>query len=255
MNTILSIHPKEETEKIVSFLKKTFQKQGIANAVIALSGGIDSTTSFYLLKLAIPPKHIYVTYLPYFSSHSPLLQKLMAEANIPNSNFFDLPINQVVAAHKQALHVEDKDSVRLGNIMARTRMIFTYDIAKKLNALVCGTENKSEHLLGYFTRFGDEASDVEPILHLYKTQVYELAKYLGVPQEIIDQKPTAGLWHGQTDEEEFGFSYKEADWVLYYFFEQKLSIEEITAKGFSNARKVIKRAKDNQYKHKTPYFL
>jgi NAD+ synthase len=139
--------------------------------------------------------------------------------------------------------------------MARVRMILLYDLAKKHNALVCGTENKSEYLLGYFTRFGDAASDFEPIQHLYKTQVYQLASSLGVPKNIIKKTPTAGLWHGQTDEGEFGFSYKEADEVLFYYYDKKLKLEEIKNKGFKNAEKIIKFSLKNSYKHHAPYTL
>ncbi len=154
--------------------------------------------------------------------------------------------------------VEGHDSsevnrVRLGNIMTRIRMILLYDLAKKHNALVCGTENRSEYLLGYFTRFGDQASDFEPIQHLYKTQVYELARFLGLPKNIIQKTPTAGLWHGQTDEGEFGFTYKEADIVLSYYYDKKLKLEEIKSMGFKNAEKIIAYSLKNAYKHHAPY--
>ena len=127
--------------------------------------------------------------------------------------------------------------------------------SKKYKALVVGTENRSENLLGYFTRFGDQASDVEPIEHLYKTEVYALAKHLGVPQPIIDQSPTAGLWIGQTDEGEFGFTYEEADKVLHLAVDQKVPVEEIIEKGFRNAEKILEWRKRNLFKHETPYTL
>ncbi|EKE14036.1 MAG: hypothetical protein ACD_12C00699G0001 [uncultured bacterium] len=144
------------------------------------------------------------------------------------------------------------DKIRLGNIMARVRMIILFDLAKQLNALVCGTENKSEKLLGYFTRFGDAASDIEPISHLYKTQIYQLAKYLKVPEEIIKQSPTAGLWNGQTDEDDFGFTYEEADQVLYLYHDRGQDINLIK-KGFKNAEKIINRLFSNKFKLLTPY--
>jgi NAD+ synthase len=134
-------------------------------------------------------------------------------------------------------------------------MIVLFDLAKKYNALVVGTENKSENLLSYFTRFGDQASDIEPIEHLYKTQVYELAKHLGVPKEIIKQNPSAGLWANQTDEGEFGFTYAEADQVLYLAVEKHMSVEEITAQGYPNAEKILAWRERNLFKHKTPYTL
>jgi NAD+ synthase len=108
-------------------------------------------------------------------------------------------------------------------------------------------------LLGYFTRFGDEASDFEPIQHLYKTQVYELAKSLGVPRSVIEKTPSANLWQNQTDEGEFGFTYEEADKVLYLFFEKEKSLEEIEKSGFKDAGKIINFAKKNSYKHHAPY--
>ena len=137
--------------------------------------------------------------------------------------------------------------------MARIRMIFLYDLAKKHNALVCGTENKSEFYLGYFTRFGDEASDFEPIRHLYKTQIYQLADYLNLPKKIVSQSPTAGLWIGQTDEKDFGFSYQEADMVLNLYLDQKKSLEEITSKNFPHGKKIIARVSKNSFKHLSPY--
>jgi NAD+ synthase len=110
-------------------------------------------------------------------------------------------------------------------------------------------------LLGYFTRFGDGASDIEPIGHLYKTQVYQLAKYLGVPQTIMNQKPSAGLWSGQTDETEFGFTYEEADQVLFLHFDTKMSTEKIIKMGYKNAKKIMRHVKKNEFKRKTPYYV
>ncbi len=141
--------------------------------------------------------------------------------------------------------------------MVRMRMILLYDLSKKYNALVLGTENKTEHLLGYFTRFGDEASDIEPLQNLYKTQVKQLASYLGVPEEIIKKPPTAGMWQGQTDEGEFGFTYEEADQILSLWHDKKADREVIIKAGFSpdTVDKVIKRVTDNSFKHNLPYTL
>lgn len=149
------------------------------------------------------------------------------------------------------------NKVRLGNIMARVRMIYLFDMAKAINALVVGTENKTENMLGYFTRFGDSASDLEPIASLYKTQVWEAAKILGIPEKIITKAPTAGLWENQTDEDELGFTYKEADQVLYYHFDEKLPVEKIVEKGIDRnvIEKVLETVKKNGFKQKTPYLF
>lgn len=240
-----AINPEKEKKQIVQFIKQTLQKEGFQNVVIGVSGGVDSTTSLYLLKEAIPLKNIFPVHLYYFN---PDLEF--------EENAYHLSIKSIVDKLAKTLGVQPlKDSIRLGNIMARVRMILLYDLAKKHQALVCGTENRSEYHLGYFTRFGDEASDFEPIRHLYKTQVYQLASYLGVPKTVIDKKPTAGLWAEQTDEGEFGFSYKEADPVLYLYFDKKISLEEIKNRDLPNAEKIINFALKNQYKHHAPYIL
>lgn len=249
---VLKIDAKKETEKIIKFIKKTLHEHGFQKVVIAASGGVDSTTALYLLRKALEPKNIIVVNLPYFSVSSDV-PKIAAKLAIPKVNVNTISIKKMVDTFIGQF--KTRDQIRVGNIMARVRMIVLYDIAKKYNALVCGTENKSEYYLAYFTRFGDEASDFELIRHLYKTQVYELAKYLGVSKEVIEQKPTAGLWQGQTDEDEFGFSYKEADQVLYYYFERKLSLPAIEKKGFMNTRKIINWAKQNSYKHHVPYTI
>lgn len=248
----MNIDAKKETKKITEFIRKILKKHGFKKVLIAASGGIDSTTSLYLLRKSLDPENIIIVHLPYFSI-SQNVSKITTSLGIPKANVHTISIKTMVDRFIEEL--KTRDQIRVGNIMARVRMIVLYDLAKKYNALVCGTENKSEYYLAYFTRFGDEASDFEPIRHLYKTQVYELAKYLGVPKEVIEQKPTAGLWQGQTDEDEFGFSYKDADQVLYYYFERKLSIPEIEKKGFRNAKKIIDWTKQNSYKHHVPYIV
>lgn len=259
MNTNLTIDPKNETEKIVRFLRQTLKRQGFDHVVIGASGGIDSTTSLYLLKETMPAKNIFPVHLHYFESSPTKLNEILNSIRIPLKNRLFISIKTVVDAIANKQHITNYESqenkIRLGNIMARIRMIFLYDLAKKNHALVCGTENRSEHYLAYFTRFGDEASDFEPILRLYKTQVYQLAKYLGVLRPIIKKTPTAGLWEEQTDEGEFGFTYQEADQVLCLYFDEKLSINEIKKRGLKNAEKIIAWVKQNAYKHHTPYTL
>ncbi|MGA2967899.1 MAG: NAD+ synthase [Candidatus Levyibacteriota bacterium] len=254
-NSLAKINPEFENKKIVQFIKNTLVKQKIEKTVIGISGGIDSATSLYLLNNSVPLKNIIVVTLPYFDNQLEDIDELINSINLPKENLQIIQIKPIVDEIVKALDIRYSDIVRTGNVMARVRMIALYDLAKKNNALVCGTENRSEHLLGYFTRFGDEASDIEPIRHLYKTQVYELAKYLGVPQKIVDKKPSANLWGEQTDEGEFGFTYQEADAVLYLYFDKKFSVEEIEKQGFENSKRIIEFAKKNSYKHHVPYII
>ncbi|MBU0618662.1 NAD+ synthase [Patescibacteria group bacterium] len=241
---------KKETARIIRFIKKTLKEQGFNQTIIAVSGGVDSAVSLMLLTQAIGPKNILVIKLPYAKQNMDLADKIIKQAKIPTKNIININIAPMV---KQIASTTNR--LRLGNIMVRVRMILLYDLAKKHQTMVCGTENRSEYLLGYFTRYGDEAADFAPIRHLYKTQVYQLAEYLGIPRAIIDQSPTAGLWPGQTDEAEFGFTYQEADQVLKLYCDDQLSLEQIKNRGFNQAGKIIQRVKNNQFKHQTPYGL
>jgi len=253
----MNIDPQEERQKIVSFLKKTFEEQGINNAVIGLSGGIDSTTSFFLIKEVLPPENIHIAHMYYFKSVFADIENEVQKAGIPDANIHQLSIKDAVdeLAKLQQIDNSEEDRIRFGNIAARVRMIILFDLAKKVNGMVVGTENKTENLLSYFTRFGDQASDIEPIEHLYKTQVLQLAKHLGIPEVLCNQIPTAGLWQGQTDEGQFGFTYKEADQVLYLHLEKGISVEEIEKQGLTNAKKILEWREKNLFKHQVPYVI
>lgn len=252
-NNLLQINPGSEEKRIVDFLQDVFEKQKITKAVIGVSGGIDSATSLTLLSKAIPKKNIVAIHLPYFEEDDDT-EELIDFVGLSSDQLINISIEEMTDGIIDELEVPEEELLRRGNIGTRVRMIVLYDFAKAKNALVVGTENRSEYHLGYFTRFGDEASDIEPIQHLYKTQVIELAKHLGIPASIIEKKPSAGLWGDQTDEGEFGFSYVEADPVLFLYFDKGLTVSEIE-KEHPNARKIIEFAEKNQYKHHVPYHL
>ncbi len=233
--------------EITTFLKTTFTNQGKSAAVIAVSGGIDSALSLTLLTKALGPEAIYPIFLPY-GNQSVEDSHLIAEWNkIPQKNWKTVNIQPTVDLLAKTL---ESTKFRTGNLMARVRMIVVFDRAKELDALVCGTENKSEHYLGYFTRFGDAASDIEPICGLYKTEVREMAKELELPSIFLEKAPSAGLWDDQTDESEMGFTYDDADKALAVLLEE--STEKIDPILLSKVKKLMDAM---AFKHQVPYVL
>ena len=146
------------------------------------------------------------------------------------------------------------DRIRIGNVMARIRMTVLYDLSARENGLVIGTGNKTESLLGYTTHYGDNACAINPMGDLYKTQVWQLAESLGVPKKIIEKKPTADLWVGQTDEGELGFSYRHVDKLLYQMIDERRSDEELKEYGFEEnlIKKVRNLVQRSQYKRRPP---
>lgn len=245
------------TSDIVTFLRQTYGQAGKTKAVIAVSGGIDSAVSLTLLTEALGAENITALLLPYGEQEMDHARLALQHNAIPEQNWREINIQTAVDQFASQVHAQDQ--VRLGNIMARTRMIFVYDTAKELDALVCGTENKSEKYLAYFTRFGDEASDVEPIQDLFKTQVRQLAEHIGLPSVFTQKPPSAGLWQGQTDEAELGFTYEQADAVLkLYVQNHEVAAEEVATQTdlpLATVQSVISRVKSNHFKHQVPYVL
>lgn len=248
-------NPKDTAERIVSFLKDEFSRSGFSRAVIGVSGGVDSATAFVLTVKALGGENVFPVLLPYGSLNT---EGTLAAMNFVQPLLFQISqitrIDIKPAVDRVAEAAGPMDQLRRGNVMARIRMVYLFDQAKKRQALVVGTENKTEHLLGYFTRFGDEASDIEPLRSLYKTQVYTLARHLGIPESILAKPPSAGLWPGQTDEGEFGFTYEDADKILTLLYDGKKSIPEVVAAGFDpqTVEKVAKRMAENTFKHALP---
>lgn len=243
------------TSRLTKFIKSYTQKAGLKKVIIACSGGVDSSTTLTLAVWALGKDNVLAAILPYGELNRKEVKNALLMVNllkIPPKNVFKINIKPMVDSFMKV--AKDADQIRKGNMMARARMILLYDLAKKHQALVCGTENKSEYLLGYYTRFGDEASDLEPIRGLYKTQLRELAKYLMIPKKIISQPPTAGLWRGQTDEKELGFSYKKADPILYLYFDKRYSWKKISKMSFKKklVEKVKVRLKKNEFKRRVP---
>lgn len=271
MKVSADFSPDQELISIVNFLKQIFQTQQKNKVIIAVSGGIDSALSLSLLARALDPSQIYPLFLPYAKQDMNDAQLICEWNKIPQENWQKVDITQIVNDFVEALDfsgqklvtqtkISKVEKIRLGNIMARCRMIIIFDFAKKLSALVCGTENKSEKFLAYYTRFGDEASDIEPIIHLYKAQVRELTGFLALPSQFLVKSPSAELWEGQTDEADFGFSYEQAD----NFFIKLERAGAISASGILQAnaeslaetrveKQILAWLKKVQFKHKVPY--
>jgi len=214
------------------FLKEELDKTGLKKFVLGLSGGIDSAVVLYLAAEAIGPENIYALSLPYKSSVAESEQHARLCAEQTGVNYQVIEITSQIDAYFNKV-APDADTLRRGNKMARERMTVLYDHSAKYGALVLGTSNKTEILLGYGTQYGDTASALNSIGDLYKTQVFKLAEYLKVPAEIIKKRPTADLWVGQADEDELGFTYAEVDKLLYQLIDKKQTTAELQKEGFA----------------------
>ncbi|MBL7159728.1 NAD(+) synthase, partial [Candidatus Microgenomates bacterium] len=187
----LEIDCQKTTTKLTEFIQSEVKKAGFKKVIIGLSGGIDSAVSLVLAVKALAKENVFVVILPYGKENKKDLEDallMIKHLKIPFQNLIQINIQSMVDSF--LITAKDADQIRKGNIIARVRMILLYDLAKKHQALVCGTENKSEHVLGYYTRFGDEASDLEPIRGYYKTQIRQLAEFLNIPEKIINKPPS-----------------------------------------------------------------
>lgn len=215
---------------LTSFIRDAVEVSGTSGVVVGLSGGVDSSLSAALAAQALGPERVHGFLLPYRTSNPASEQDARAVAGHLGVPHRVIDISPMVDAY---FAIEtDADPVRRGNKMARERMTILFDQAKKRNALVLGTSNKTEILLGYSTVFGDNASSLNPLGDLYKSQVWQLSRHLGLPSAVIDKAPSADLFPGQTDEGDLGFDYQTADEVLYLLFDEGLRPDEVVARGY-----------------------
>ena len=254
MNEIPKIDVEKTKNDIVEFVQNKVSEANADGLVVGLSGGIDSTVAAFLACEAVGKENVFGVVLP--STTTPTEDKLhgTAIAQLLGINYKEMAIDSILNEFLSVTQLED-DIKAIGNLKARIRMSIIYFYANSKNYLVSGTGNKSEISIGYFTKHGDGACDIEPIGDLYKTDVFELAKYLGVPQEIIDKPPRAGLWNNQTDENEIGMTYELLDKILYQFNEKEIDAKSIADEldiEVDEVNDIIDRVERNNHKTKVP---
>ncbi|MGD0003317.1 MAG: NAD+ synthase [Anaerolineaceae bacterium] len=237
---------------LTGFIQSEVTRMGFSRAVINLSGGIDSALSCVLAAEALGPKNVLAIRLPYKTSLPDSLQHAQLVIDATGVQSVTIPITEMVDPLIERF--PDMNSMRKGNIMARMRMIVLYDQSVVFNGLAVGTGNKTEILLGYTTLYGDSACAINPIGDLYKTQVRQISRAMGVPEVIIDKAPTADLWTGQTDEGELGYTYAEVDQLLYLLVDQRYTPEECIDAGYGEpfVHSVVERVRRNQFKRILP---
>ena len=248
----LTINPELTKNILTRFIRSEIGRTGYSRAVVALSGGIDSALSSFLAAEAMGPQNVLAVRMPYKTSSADSLEDAQRVIDATGVQSLTIPISGMADALIEQF--PEMTAMRKGNIMARCRMITIYDQSEAFKGLVVGTGNKTEILLGYTTLFGDSACAINPIGDLYKTQVRQLAAYLGVPESVIHKPPSADLWVGQTDEAELGYTYADVDQLLYLLVDQRYTPEECIDAGFAESfvHSVVKRVQRNQFKRVLP---
>lgn len=250
--TDLAINTDLARKILTGFIHSEITRAGFSKALLGLSGGLDSSLACYLAAEALGPENVLAVRMPYKSS-SPLS---MEHAGLVIQALGVQSLDVEITAMVDPLfdRFPDANKTRRGNAMARARMIVLYDQSEAFRGLVVGTGNKTEILLGYTTLYGDSASAINPLGDLYKTQVRQLARALGVPQEIIEKAPSADLWAGQTDEGELGFTYQRVDQLLNLLVDERYNPADCVEAGFDEkfVRAVVERIRRNHFKRVMP---
>lgn len=254
MNEIPKLDVEKTKDDIVEFVQNKVSEANAEGLVIGLSGGIDSTLAAFLACEAVGKDNVFGIVMP--STTTPTEDKLHGTviAQLLGINYKEIAIDSILNEFLSVTQLEE-DKLSIGNLKARIRMSIIYFYANSKNYLVSGTGNKSEILIGYFTKHGDGACDIEPIGDLYKTDVYQLAKYLEIPQEIIDKPPRAGLWNNQTDEDEIGMTYELLDKILYRNLEKDIDANSIADEldiEVNDVNDIINRVYRNKHKSTVP---
>jgi NAD+ synthase len=202
-----------EVERIEQLIRHALWSSGCAGIVVGVSGGVDSALAAALCTAAVGRENVKGLLLPSAVTKEEDMRDAHDFCAVLGISAVTVNIQPIVDSYKEIPDYTENSYLE-GNLMARIRMTLLYYHANRENRLVCGTSNRSEYLLGYCTKYGDNAADFQPLLHLYKTGVYALAQHMGLPAAIIVKPPSAGLWAGQTDEGELGLRYADIDRAL-----------------------------------------
>ena len=258
-SAVLEMDFSEAKKRICRFIKEYVENAGAKGIILGLSGGVDSATIAALSSLAIGGDKVLALMLPEkenFNQRDIDDAKVVVEKFGLQTQICDM--SSVLECFYKGIPVfEPKDRLCKGNIKARTRMVYLYYYGNKLNRIVCGSSDKSETMMGYFTKWGDAAADITPIMDLYKTQVRKLAVHLGIPEELVLKPSTPALWPNQTAENELGIKYETLDLIL-YGLERFMCSEEIANQlsiQKSTVEKVKARWLANEHKRRMPLAL
>jgi NAD+ synthase len=232
-----AIEPKQAVEVITAFIRSQMEQTGFSRLVVGLSGGVDSAAVAYLAARAIGSDNLLAIRMPYRTSSEASETDALRVVDDLGCRTERIDITPMAEPMLELISGEDPAAtkVRRGNVMARQRMIILYDRSAAFDALVVGTSNKTEALLGYGTLHGDMAAALQPIGDLYKTQLRAVARELGVPEEVVAKPPSADLWPGQTDEGELGRSYDSLDRVLFALVDRRWTIDRCVAAGLERS--------------------
>jgi len=247
------------TEKITKFITDQINVSGLRGAIVAVSGGIDSAVTLSLTAKALGRNRVRAITMPERDiTHEGDITDVMRLTEMLEVTCDTVDITPMIHVMRPRLPLyASSDLISSGNISARVRMTIAYHYANVLRSMVVGSTNKSEWLTGYFTKYGDGGVDLMPLADLYKTQIKQLASYLGIPQKIIDKTPTGGLWPGQSDEEELGIKYEVLDLIL-YGWERGMDVADIANElsvDPSTVKRVLERVRVNEHKRRLPLIL
>jgi NAD+ synthase len=248
----LDLDVKVVRDMLVQFVRDETKNAGFHRGVIGLSGGVDSAVSAALTAEALGKEETVAVMLPYRTSNPKSVDDAMIVVRQLGIRSEIVDISEMVDSYCAVHQITDR--VRRGNVMSRMRMVVLYDVSAREQALVIGTSNKTEIMVGYGTLFGDTASAINPIGDLYKSQIWQLARFLGLPSSVVDKVPSADLWEGQSDEDELGFSYAQLDALLYHMIDERRNDDELHALGYDDSfvARVKSLIRRNQFKRRPP---